>query len=319
MRVLVVGTGKMGLAHLQVLSALGVDTRAAWAPSARRRDQAAATGALVLEGSLEEVLTAFGPTHVVIAAPVDALAATTMTALAAGVRHLLVEKPVALTAAEARAVAAAAAAADARVHVGYNRRFYGSVRSALARIVARHETVESVSFEFNETWGPAGPSNHAPCVAARWVAANSLHVIDMALLPVGLPDWGRSSCTVAGALPWHPAGRAFAGAGITTRGALFGYHADWNGPGRWAVEWVTPSARYVFRPLETLAVLRRGAATLEPIDPDDDLDQRFKPGVYRQDQAFLRGEAGAAATLDDAVNLLAVAETIAGYGAAGAR
>lgn len=314
-RCLVIGVGKMGLAHLQVLTALGIDAVAGWAPSSRRRQLVETIGVELLDGPLDDALRTFRPSHVVVASPVETLTPTALVAMAAGVRHLLVEKPTALSVVEGERLAAAAAACGARVHVGYNRRFYASVRTALSRIRERRDRVSSVFFEFNETIAdPAGPSRHAPPVRARWVLANSLHVVDMAFLPAGRPDPGKSRFLAAGTLPWHPSSSIFAGAGETDRGVLFGYHANWNGPGRWAVEWVTSSERYVFRPLETLSVLRAGTTTLTNVDFDNDLDRRFKPGVYLEDKAFLEndGDSGAA-TMDDALSLLSLGQAMASY------
>ena len=136
----------MGLAHLQVLTALGLEAVAGWAPSARRRDAVTATGADLLGGTLEEALGAFRPTHAIVASPVETLAGTAMAVLAAGVRDVLIEKPAAMSSAEGARLAAAVAAARARVYVGYNRRFYASVRTALSRMRGSGESVSSVFF-----------------------------------------------------------------------------------------------------------------------------------------------------------------------------
>jgi predicted dehydrogenase len=305
----------MGCAHLQALASLDVGALAGWAPTCRHEASVRATGADFLHGTLDDALRGFGPSHVVIASPVETLASTALTVLSAGIRHLLVEKPAALSVAEGNRLAARAAVSGARVWVGYNRRFYASVRTALDRIRRNGEQVASVFFEFNETIAdPAGPTGHAPQVCERWVLANSLHVLDMALLPVGWPVARRSRFVTAGTRPWHPSAAVFTGAGETERSVPFAYHANWTGPGRWAVEWVTPSERYVFRPLEQLGVQRRGASAVDGIDLQDDLDRRFKPGVYLQDKAFVEGpEHSALATLDDALKLLALGEAIGAY------
>ena len=308
-----IGVGKMGQAHLRALTALGVDALAGWAPSDRRRDAVVACGAAFVDGPLVETLRAFAPTHVVVASPIETLASTAIAVLDAGVRAVLVEKPAALSAGEGDRLAVAAAAAGARIRVGYNRRFYGSVRTAFARMRRHGERVDSVLFEFNETLDAAGPSGHAPVVAARWVLGNSLHVIDTAFLPSGRPDRSRSAFAVAGALPWHPAASIFSGSGITVENVPFAYHANWSGPGRWAVEWVTRSERYILRPMEQLQVLARGRSAAEAVASSDDFDERFKPGVYLQDQAFLDGDDRTLPDLQDACDLLRLGETIAAY------
>lgn len=319
-RCLVIGVGKMGLAHLQALAALRPDALAGWAPSDRRRESVEATGALFVQGTLDEALSAFDPTHVIIASPVETLAPIAMKVMAAGVRHLLVEKPVALNSAEGLLLSNAVATCGASLHVGYNRRFYTSIHTALRLISEAGERIESVLFEFNEVVAdPAGPLGHAPEVRERWLLANSLHVIDSALFPVGHPERFRSNFAASGSLPWHRAGKLFVGSGETIAGVPFAYHANWGAPGRWGFEWMTPSARYVFRPLEKLAVMRRGSFSLEEVALDDELDCRFKPGVYLQDRAFLTGDGDAGlVSLDEALALVQLGEEMAGYTAGGA-
>lgn len=315
-RCLVVGAGKMGSAHLQALAAIAPGALAGWAPSERRRAAADSVGAGFYHGSLEAALDGFQPTHVVVASPVETLAPISLRLIAAGIRHLLVEKPVALGVAEGAALAAAAARSGAKLYVGYNRRFYSSIRTALSLIADAREEIESVTLEFNEVVSdPAGPPGHAPAVRERWLLANSLHVIDSALFPVGHPDRQRSSFTRSGSLSWHPSGGVFVGSGLTVSGRPFAYHANWTAPGRWGFEWMTPSARYVFRPLEKLAVMRRGSFLLEDISLDDELDRRFKPGVYLQNRAFLEGgpEAAGLVSLEHALSLVRLGDAMAGY------
>jgi predicted dehydrogenase len=315
-RCLVIGVGKMGSAHLQVLAALNPDALAGWAPSERRREAVESVGAGFFHGSLDAALDEFQPTHVIVASPVETLAPISVQLIAAGVRHLLVEKPGGLQRAEGEALGAAVKTSGADLHVGYNRRFYSSIRTALELISDAGEEIESVSFEFNEVVpDPSGPAGHAPCVREHWLLANSLHVIDSALFPVGYPDLLHSEFARSGSLSWHTAGSIFVGSGMTALGKPFAYHANWTAPGRWGFEWMTPSARYVFRPLEKLVVMRCGSFKLEEIPLNDELDHRFKAGVYLQNQAFLYGGANAArlVSLEDALSLIRLGEAIAGY------
>lgn len=314
-RVLVIGVGKMGLAHLQVLAALKPAALAGWAPSDKRRASVEGVGAEFLTVNLEQALKAFGATHVIIATPVETLAPIALQVMKAGVRHILLEKPAALTLAEGRQLMAEAEMCHATVCVGYNRRFYSSVRVALSMIKETGERIESVLFEFNEVIANAnGPVGYAGEVQQRWLLANSLHVIDTALFPVGHPDIKRSQFLSVGSLAWHSSGKIFAGAGQTEFGVPFAYHANWGAPGRWGFEWMTPSVRYVFRPLERLSVMRKGSFTLEEVATDDEIDTRFKPGVFFQNRAFLSGDEDVGlVSLAASLSLLSLGGRIAGY------
>jgi predicted dehydrogenase len=253
------------------------------------------------------------PTHVIVASPVETLTPIAIEVMKAGVKHLLIEKPAAMDQRECSLLMACAAETGAEIHVAYNRRFYASVRGALTHMRAAGESIESVLFEFNEAMPAQGPGA-VPEVKARWLLANSMHVIDTAFHPVGLPDMQRSRFQHSGGLSWHPAGSVFVGSGETVTGVPFACHANWDAPGRWGFEWMTKSTRYVFRPMEKLSVMRRGRFDLEPMALDDEIDSRFKPGVYHQNAAFLAGDRAAGlVTLAEAAVLIPLAQKIAGY------
>jgi predicted dehydrogenase len=311
---LVIGVGKMGAAHLAALSALSPKSLTAWAPGSRARPvERDVGGVLVRRDDLSITLAEVRPTHVIIASPVETLTPIAMEVMRSGVRHLLIEKPAAMNQRECGLLQVCAAETGAEIHVAYNRRFYASVRGALAHMRDAGEHIESVLFEFNEAMPAQGPGAAAE-VKIRWLLANSMHVIDTAFHPVGLPDLNLSRFQRSGGLSWHPAGSIFVGSGSTTSGVPFAFHANWDAPGRWGFEWMTQSTRYVFRPMEKLSVMRKGRFDLEPMVLDDEMDIRFKPGVYHQNAAFLAGDRMAGlVTLAEAAALIPLAQKIAGY------
>lgn len=312
---LVIGVGKMGAAHLQALAALAPDSLTGWAPGSRPRavERDVGSDVVVRRDELQATLAAVRPTHVIVASPVETLTPIAIEVMKSGVKHLLIEKPAALDQRECGLLQACAAETGAEIHVAYNRRFYASVRGALAHMRDAGEHIESVLFEFNEAMPAHGPSA-PPEVSARWLLANSMHVIDTAFHPIGLPDMQRSQFQRSGGLPWHPAGSVFVGSGNTVMGVPFAFHANWSAPGRWGFEWMTRSTRYVFRPMEKLSVMRKGRFDLEPVVLDDEMDSRFKPGVYHQNQAFLAGDRAAGlVTLAEAAALIPMGQKIAGY------
>jgi predicted dehydrogenase len=91
---------------------------------------------------------------VVVATSIDAHGATVARALAAG-RHVLVEKPLCASAAEAQELASTAARGPARLFVGHSERFNPVVR-ALAKLV-RGEGAISIDLV---RAGPTRPSEH---------------------------------------------------------------------------------------------------------------------------------------------------------------
>jgi len=225
----------------------------------------------------------------IVACGEKAIGSAARALIDAGIPRLLVEKPGGFDAADIAETAEAAARRHADVYVGYNRRFYASVAAA-REIIRADGGATSFTFEFTEWSHVIAGLEKEEGVKAEWLLSNSTHVIDLAFHLGGLPEeW---CAYTAGALPWHPAGAVFSGAGRTDAGVLFSYHANWQAPGRWGLEMLTPRHRLIFRPLETLQIQELGRVAIEAVEIDDELDRRFKPGVYRQVQAFLGAPGG---------------------------
>lgn len=287
--VLLVGVGFMGRAYGAVLKELGRPAIVVGRSPQGVADFEAATGLPAQAGGVEAWLKGADaiPSSAIVCVTTDEAPATCAALMAAGVERILLEKPGGTSAHALRLLAEAAEAARADVMVGYNRRFYASVLEAERRIAAEGG-VTSLHFEFTERERDATLGKFSDEVRAHWVLANSSHVIDLAFFLGGEPD--RLSAEVSGGLDWHPSAACFAGSGRTVTGALFSYCANWTSGGRWGVEVMTRESRLILRPLEALQVQRRGSFQLEPVDIADDLDARFKPGLYRQTVAFLAGE-----------------------------
>jgi predicted dehydrogenase len=143
LRVAVIGAGVMGKRHARVLASRAerfalvavrdTDPKAA-------AELAHAHGVEVAATDADAIARADA---VVVATPIGVHASSVRRALANG-RHVLVEKPIAATAREARELVALAEASGVRLFVGHSERFNPVVR-ALVRLVAA-ETIESVGF-----------------------------------------------------------------------------------------------------------------------------------------------------------------------------
>lgn len=146
-RVAVVGAGKMGAHHARVFSCaagarlegvLDVDTRAAEMVA---RDH----GAAVMR-TIDEVIER--AELVVIATPTAHHFAQTRRVLAAG-RAVLVEKPLAANAADARALRELASGTNAKLFVGHSERFNAVVRALVehtARELVTHVATRRMAF-----------------------------------------------------------------------------------------------------------------------------------------------------------------------------
>jgi hypothetical protein len=124
-------------------------------------------------------------------------------------------------------------------------------------------------------------------VLSNWVMANSSHVIDTAFFLGGYPAKMSSYIEGSDEISWHSNASRFAGAGITFKGALFSYNANWRAPGRWSVEILTKRHKLIFKPMELLQIQNLDSVSVEPYSIDDAYDKKFKPGLYLQTKSFL--------------------------------
>jgi predicted dehydrogenase len=312
---LVIGSGEMGQAHIDVVKAQLGDQCAVFARTDKNKAKIERKNISFFAGDLNKTLSEFLPSHVIIAAPVEKLSELAIQVIKSGVKNILIEKPAVLTTIEGENLINIAKSNNVKIWVAYNRRFYSSVRTAMRMIKDSNEKIENVLFEFTE-WSHIieGLDNQSQEALENWVLSNSMHVIDGALHPVGMPDIKKSFFTSSGSLDWHPSASIFNGAGKTVKGIPYSYSANWSSPGRWWFEWVTSSTRYIFRPMEQLHVTKKGSVSIDEIELDDNLDIDFKPGVYMQDQQFFLGnKTGLMVPLSEAVKLVKISQMIGNY------
>jgi predicted dehydrogenase len=306
-----IGAGGMAQDYARVLQGLHLtfEVIGRGADSAVKFEQA--TGKQVRPGGLANALIADNvPEKAIVAVGVEQLAPTAAELIRVGVKRIMVEKPAGLDLAEIESLNRIAEENGASVLLAYNRRFYGSVQQA-RQCIAEDGGVLSAQFEFTEWSHVIAPFVKGAGVKERWLLGNSTHVIDLAFHLIGRPvDW---KCWHAGSIEWHPAAARFAGAGITEQNVMFSYLADWQAPGRWGLELLTAKRRLILRPMEQLQVTTLGTVKIEAMDPLDSLDQDYKPGLYRQTQAFLDGNDQLFCALPEQVESVRIYSEMAGY------
>lgn len=282
-----VGTGPMAEAYALVLNELGISYRVIGRGLRSAETFYQATGVAVKTGGLKSALASLPTPHqAIVAVGIDQLVPTAQLLLLAGCRKLLVEKPGSITFSGLNLIHTLQTANDAKVWIAYNRRFYASVEK-LRALVAEDGGITSVNFEFTE-WSHRIRDLEMPTVIKEnWLLANSTHVIDLAFHLIGLPDMAAWQSWHSGELDWHPVSARFHGAGLSEQRIPFSYHADWESSGRWGLDVLTRSGRYVLRPLEALHCIPLGSVVANPIQLDDLHDKNFKPGLFNQCLAFL--------------------------------
>jgi predicted dehydrogenase len=283
-RTLLIGAGEMAIAYANVLNklsisftAIGRGEESAWKFTER-------TGSDILTGGVgSNAETVREHTHAIVTVNVEELAKTTISLIELGVKNILVEKPGGVTPEEIMELKEIASKNGTHVYIGYNRRFYASVLKAKEYIM-NDGGVESFSFDFTE-WGHVIANlQKTQVVKENWFLANSTHVIDMAFYLGGHPT--EMVSYTKGGVSWHPTASVYAGSGKADMGALFSYQANWDAPGRWGIEINTKQHKLIFKPLEALQVQKQGSVAIETVEINDSLDREFKPGIYRQTEAF---------------------------------
>lgn len=307
-----IGAGPMAADYARVLDALKVPLTVIGRGSRSAETFAQKTGVAALHGGLDAFL-ASSPAparRAIVSVGVEALAPTTRLLLEQGVSQILVEKPGALHKRELDELVDLAARKSAKVFVAYNRRMFASTLRA-RQMIASDGGVQSMHFEFTEWNHVIRDLTKADGVKPAWLLANSTHVIDLAFHLGGLPvDWHAYT---RGALAWHPASSMFSGAGVTDRDVLFSYQANWDAPGRWSLEVLTAHNRLIFKPMETLQVMRKGSVAIETVEIDDRIDKAYKPGLHEQVRRFLAGEFDDLCALEEQARNWALYSRIANY------
>lgn len=262
-----------------------------------------AIGVQVITGDLEKSLDKLGkiPGVAIVAVSEEELGGVAFKLIGKKIKRILIEKPAGLDFDQVNRVGKAAVEAGSICYVGYNRRFYASVQKA-KEMIQRDGGITSITFDFSEAAFRITPLLKGEGVKENWFLQNSTHVIDLAFFFAGTPKEMYSF--VKGNLPWHSKGAIFSGAGITKHEVLFSYHANWDSPGRWAVEVMTKHNKLIFKPLETLQLQKLGTFDIEDVMFDNTLDTQFKPGIYKEIESFLENGKGLCTLQEQVENIV---------------
>lgn len=284
--VLLIGAGYMGREYYKVLDALALKSEVVCRSEKTAQKFEMDMGKRVLYGNLTEVLYTLEcpPKKAIVAVNVECLKNVVVELLNSGVKSILVEKPAGMNTDEIRQIVEKTQQNEAEVFVAYNRRFYASTEKAL-EIILDDGGVSSFNFEFTEWSSSIESSDNSREVKEEWLLANSSHVIDLAFFLGGYP--AEMVSFQAGALNWHHRASRYSGAGRTDKGTLFSYQANWEAPGRWGVEVMTSKHRIYMRPMEKLFVQNINSLNIEPVELDDSLERLYKPGLFKQTEAFI--------------------------------
>jgi predicted dehydrogenase len=308
-----IGAGAMAQDYIKVLNDLDVNLTVISRSENSAKLCEEKTSQKVIVGGLDKFLLK-KPTlseHAIVSVGVEKLYEITKQLLEYGVKNILVEKPGAMIQNEFDELTILAKAKNANVLIAYNRRFFASTLKA-QEIIKNDGGVTSFNFEFTEWSHIIEPIIKADGVKEKWFLANSTHVVDMAFYLGGNPK--EINIFASGGVSWHPSASNFSGSGISTNGALFNYHANWESAGRWSVEVLTKENRLIFRPMEKLQIQKRGTiAQIFDESIDYILDEKYKPGLFLQTSNFLENNFYGMCTIEEQAKMNKVYTKMANY------
>jgi predicted dehydrogenase len=298
-KILLIGTGPMALEYSKVLQKMSIEFIVIGRGQASANSFEEKTGITPIVGGIDIYLskkTIKEHTMAIIATGTETLMMIMLQLLRAGVKKILVEKPAAISIDELLENETVLKPYNDSIFIAYNRRFYASVIEA-ERLIMEDGGLQSMHFEFTEWAHKIEPLPKAEGVKKNWFFANSTHVVDLAFYLAGKPkNW--NSFSKSGKLNWHDKTN-FVGAGETEKGVLFSYISNWESAGRWGIELLTENRRIYLKPMENLHVQQKGSVQVVEHEIDFSIDQNFKPGLYKQVDAFIIGENNRLPTIKD--------------------
>lgn len=147
----IIGTGFMGRMHLNAVRANGGEVAAVAGSSATRGEEARRAFGVSRASSPEELINSPDVDLVHICTPNQTHYELALAAIAAG-KHVICEKPLAVTVEQARELAAAAATADVVNAVPFVYRYYPTVREAQERLRSSGERVWLLHGHYLQDW-----------------------------------------------------------------------------------------------------------------------------------------------------------------------
>ncbi|EDM23159.1 Gfo/Idh/MocA family protein [Caminibacter mediatlanticus] len=312
MKVLLIGTGYMSKEYVKVLKGLNVNFVVVGNSYEKSKQFKEETGIVPFIGGIEKFMenNKINDYFIINAVSTEKLYQITIKLLENNAKNILIEKPGGLFKKEIENLYNLSEEKKAHLYIAYNRRFYASTLKA-KEIIESVGKVTSFNFEFTE-WSHIIEKLNKPLkVLNKWFLANSTHVADLAFYLGGFPK--EISCFTSGSLDWHPSASIFTGSGVSENDALFSYFANWESAGRWSIEVLTNEFKLIFKPLEELKIQKKGSVKEENIVLDNELDVKFKPGLYKQVEAFFNNSKELC-TISQQLKNFKIYELIANYG-----
>jgi len=280
--IILIGVGFMGTEYAKVLKEIKIPVLAFGRGKKSASTFKEATGIEVITESVskENIKNA---SSAIIATNIESLGEISKKVIDLGIKNILIEKPGGVDSKDISKTYNYIKKHRVNAYVAYNRRWFSSTQEA-EKIIKKDGGVSSFTFDFTEKQNPWGDIPTPSNIKKNWLLANSSHIIDLAFFLGGYPI--TMSSKASHKLPWNHPG-IFIGYGQSNKKAFFSYHANWHAPGRWKLEIMTKKNKLILCPIEKLQIQKLNSFLVEDVPLSNDLDQKFKPGLYKQIEDFL--------------------------------
>jgi len=283
LRVAMIGAGKMARFHGDTLRAIrgvilcGISSRSESSGARLTKELGFERAYTDYERMLDELC----PAAVFVAVSHSSSYAAARAVVSRGIPCML-EKPVAYSAAEVGELAQLAGRTGALVVVGVNRRYYSVIQQALLAVI-QHGPVSGLLVEAHEPiLSYRSRRQFEGWLYDQWLMANSIHAIDLLRMVGGeverVSGFGLSDS--------EPFGDHFSVSTRHTGDILGSFVAHWNSGGGMSMKIFGTGVIAELVSLESGFISYASGRRIK-IQPDE-VDRRFKPGLFAQNVAFLR-------------------------------
>ena len=281
-RLALVGYGRIAPKHLEVFRELGGEFVACCNRSEAGRNRAKAeAGISNTYAHIPEMLEREKPDGVICCTSLEQIYHAAKQIIPFRIPTLL-EKPPGTSFVEWQELSNLANHYGTQVMVGLNRVHYSVLQRAVDD-AGGIDRITAVFVEWSEDPQYCLNRGLTHVQVERMIFGNSLHGLHLLTMLAGeLPEPQTITRVLGEPFRWLMSLQ-----GLSRRGALASFNSTWDSPGGWRLSFCVPGRRYVFAPLESCQVFIAGQKQPRTIESDH-FDQQFKPGFYRQAEAFCK-------------------------------
>jgi len=229
--------------------------------------------------TVDHLLEGCAPDGIMILVSANQIYDVAINLLPAGI-PLFFEKPPGLIPEQTKTLTGLANKYGTKNMVGYNRRYYSIFQKGI-ELIDQNGGLLGLAVEGHERFWKITGRDIPEKVRENWIYVNSTHTIDLLRLFGG--EVNKINTLKKSVKKQN--GDQFVASMQFESGALGTYTSHWFSPGGWTVTLFGDGVTVNFKPLETGIWIDSDFKEHEIVP--DDVDLEFKPGFYRQMEAFI--------------------------------